>query len=291
LPGIGSGIDKATQYVVIGAGKTGIDTCLWLLEHSVPVDRITWIMPRDSWLFDRTHVQPRESFFKQRMGALAQQTELIQQAESREQVVQLLHQHGHLMRIDEQVTPPRFRCATVSQAELKELRRITNVVRLGHVQRIEAERIVLDKGSFPTHANTIHVDCTASGLRSRETVPVFAGRTISLQTIRMCQQCFSSALIAHIELTYRSEAEKNHFSKPIPLPMRDVDWLSMFLANLGNQQQWVREPGLREWIANSRLDPNHGRTRPLTAEETALVQRFKDGAGPAMAKLQQLLGA
>src|SRR5690348_2772551 len=38
------------RYVVVGAGKTGIDTCLWLLGHGVALDRLTWIMPRDSWL-------------------------------------------------------------------------------------------------------------------------------------------------------------------------------------------------------------------------------------------------
>jgi hypothetical protein len=286
LPGIDSVVK---QYVVIGAGKTGIDTCLWLLAHDVPANRITWIMPRDSWLFDRKFVQPREEFFTQRMGGLALQTELIQKAGSPEHLLRLLNEHGQLLRIDEHVIPPRFRCATVSQAELKELRHITNIVRLGHVQSIEADRIVLDQGSIATSTDTLHVDCTSSGLHSREPVPAFNGRTITLQTIRTCQQCFSAALIAHIELTYESESEKNRLSKPIPLPIHDIDWLKMFLANLGNQQQWLQEAGLRDWIANSRLDPNYGRTQPLSAEEAALVKRFKDGAEPAAAKLAELL--
>jgi hypothetical protein len=286
LPNIGG---HAEQYVVIGAGKTGIDVCLWLLQHDVSADRITWIMPRDSWLIDRAHVQPKTEFFTQRMGALALQTELVQKSESLAHLFRLLNQHGQLLRIDERVGPPRFRCATVSQAELAELRRITNVVRFGHVQRIEAERIVLNGGSITTNSGVIHVDCTSSGIRSRETVPIFNDPTITLQTIRTCSQCFSAALTAHIELNYESEAEKNQFCKPIPLPIRDVDWLKMLLTTLGNQQLWSRTPELRNWIANSRLDPNYGRAQALTAEEGALVQRFKVGAGPAAAKLMVLL--
>jgi len=286
LPSIGT---HAERYVVIGAGKTGIDACLWLLEHDVAPSRMTWIMPRDSWLIDRTHVQPRAKFFDERMGALALQTELIQQAESFQDLFRLLSEHGQLLRIDARVAPRRFRCATVSRAELEELRRITNVVRLGHVRSIESERILLDGGAIATDASTIHIDCASSGIRSREPVPVFNNRLITLQAIRTCQQCFSSALTAHIELSYASEAEKNRLCKPIPLPMRDVDWLKTFVANLENQQVWSRMPELRSWIANSRLDPNYGRNPTPTAAESALVKRFKDGAGPAAKKLTELL--
>jgi len=35
-------------YTVVGAGKTGIDACLWLLSQGVAAPKITWIMPRDS---------------------------------------------------------------------------------------------------------------------------------------------------------------------------------------------------------------------------------------------------
>eukprot|EP00929_Paragymnodinium_shiwhaense_P038505 TRINITY_DN20334_c0_g1_i4.p1 TRINITY_DN20334_c0_g1~~TRINITY_DN20334_c0_g1_i4.p1 ORF type:complete len:283 (+),score=42.68 TRINITY_DN20334_c0_g1_i4:92-940(+) len=41
------------MYVVIGAGKTGMDAVLYLLNSSVEPERIQWIMPRDSWLLIR----------------------------------------------------------------------------------------------------------------------------------------------------------------------------------------------------------------------------------------------
>jgi hypothetical protein len=50
-------------YTVIGGGKTGIDSVLWLLENGVNPDDIRWIMPRDAWLIDRKNTQPTEDFF------------------------------------------------------------------------------------------------------------------------------------------------------------------------------------------------------------------------------------
>ena len=50
------------NYVVVGAGKTGMDACLFLLRNEVDPERIRWIMPRDSWMLDRANIQPGELF-------------------------------------------------------------------------------------------------------------------------------------------------------------------------------------------------------------------------------------
>jgi hypothetical protein len=51
------------EFVVIGAGKTGMDACVWLLGNGADPDRIRWIMPRDSWVLDRRNVQPGDELF------------------------------------------------------------------------------------------------------------------------------------------------------------------------------------------------------------------------------------
>jgi hypothetical protein len=38
------------HFTVPGAGKTAIDSVLWLLTHGEPPDHITWVLPRDPWL-------------------------------------------------------------------------------------------------------------------------------------------------------------------------------------------------------------------------------------------------
>src|SRR4029453_13356215 len=53
---------KWARYIVIGAGKTGMDACLFLLKNSVAPDQIAWVMPRDAWLFDRATLQGGEMF-------------------------------------------------------------------------------------------------------------------------------------------------------------------------------------------------------------------------------------
>ena len=43
---------------VVGAGKTGMDACLWLLQDRTAPARIRWIVPNDAWSVDRANVRP-----------------------------------------------------------------------------------------------------------------------------------------------------------------------------------------------------------------------------------------
>jgi hypothetical protein len=51
---------KWDRYIVVGAGKTGMDACLFLLKNDVDPDQIAWIMPRDAWLMNRADIQAGE---------------------------------------------------------------------------------------------------------------------------------------------------------------------------------------------------------------------------------------
>ena len=55
-----------------------------------------------------------------------------------------------VMRIDQAIQPSMLKGATASVGELDQLRRIDNVVRLGHVERIDPHAITLEHGSIPT---------------------------------------------------------------------------------------------------------------------------------------------
>ena len=44
-------------FVVIGSGKTGMDTCVWLLEQGVAPEDIRWVRPRDPWMLQRRFFQ------------------------------------------------------------------------------------------------------------------------------------------------------------------------------------------------------------------------------------------
>jgi hypothetical protein len=275
-------------YVIIGAGKTGMDACLWLLQNDVDPDLITWIMPRDSWLLDRANIQPGE-LSRKTIAGMAKQLEAIAQAESIEGLFDALNGCGQLLRFDDNVRPTMYRCATVTRTELEQLRRIKNVVRLGRVKRLEADAIVLDEGSIPTTTGHLHVDCSADGLARRPVVPVFDGDRITLQSVRTCQQVFSAAFIGHIEASVEDEAEKNALCTVIPHPDSDLDWLRTTLANTLNQIQWTQNAGVQAWLAQARLDGFSQAISALTppsAEQQVLLNKIMTNMQPAVDKLR-----
>jgi hypothetical protein len=205
-------------------------------------------------MLDRANIQPGDLFADSLVKGFAKQMEATIQATSFEDLMTRVAQSGQLIRFSEDVWPTMYRCATVTQAELEQLRRIRGVVRRGHVQKIEPDKIVLDQGDIETNSNTLHIDCTADGLERRPVVPVFDDDTITLQSVRTCQQVFSAAFIAHVEAAYDDEAVKNELCVPVPHPDTDVDFLRTSLANSQNSLRWARDEELQQWLLNARLD-------------------------------------
>lgn len=245
------------RYVVVGAGKTAMDACLWLLRHRIAPQRLTWIKPRDSWMLDRAAVQPGSQFAKRVLRDFAYQLQAVQEAESLPDLFDRLEAKGSLQRIDQTVEPTMYRCAIVSQAELTELRRIEDVVRMGHVQAIEPGRVTLDDGTFDIDGSALYIDCSADGFAHREPTPIFTDGHISLQGVRTCQPAFSAAAIAHVEAAYPDDDTRNAFCGPVPYPRQPADWLRMMLAFNKNQLQWFSDPDMMAWVDASRLNVLH----------------------------------
>ena len=244
-------------YVVVGAGKTGIDACLWLVGQGIAPDRLTWIMPRDSWLLDRATIQPGPLFADRIKANFTAQLQAIAEAASLEDLFARLENAGVLLRLDPAIRPTMYRCATVTYAELEQLRRITDVVRMGHVQRIDAGRLVLDGGDVTMDTSALYVDCTADGAEKLPATEVFDAGRIVLQSVRGCQQVFSAALIAHVEAAHADDpddAEKNRLCRPVPHPDTDLDWVRNTLADYRNQLRWLDDPDLAAWLSAARLD-------------------------------------
>lgn len=242
------------SYVVVGAGKTGMDACLFLLKNGVDPDNINWIMPRDSWMLDRANIQPGKLFATSIGRGFLEQAHVMAKSTSIEELLVQVAGIGQLIRFDENVWPTMYRCATVTVAELEQLRRIKGVIRMGRVQRIDEVEIVLDQGKVATNTRTLHVDCSADGLERRPMLPVFNGNKITLQSVRTCQQVFSAAFIGHIEASYADEHKKNEFCTPVPHPDSDIDFLRTSLANNLNAATWATDPELQQWLQDARLD-------------------------------------
>ncbi len=274
---------------IVGGGKTGIDTVTWLLENGIQPGQITWIMPRDAWFLDRANTQPSNEFFEKTIGAQAAQMESIANSSSMEDMFLRLEQAGVLLRIDHDVLPKMFHGATISQAELEQLRRLDNIVRLGRVKFITSSEVVLEQGSISAHSNQIYVDCTASAISNLEITEVFDQDTIHIQCVRAYQPTFSAAFIAYIELKYTDQDKKNQLCNVVRLPDTVDDWVDMTYRNMMNQYFWSKEPGLKDWIKNNRLDGFMHMVNGVRFYELGklkILNRLRKAAKPAVAKLK-----
>jgi len=283
----------AAGYVIIGGGKTGIDAVLWLLEVGVKPDQITWIKSRDAWLLNRANTQPTPEFFNQSLGAQAAQFESIAKAESVADMFDRLEATGVLLRLDRNVRPTMFHGATVSEMELNVLRKVENIIRLGRVQAITRDKVILDKGDIPTSPDHIHIDCSASAISNLAIKPIFQGDLITPQTVRSYQPVFSAAFIAHVEASYEDEVKKNQLCGVVPLPNGDEDFLRMTAANMMNQYQWGQDKEIRQWLRGNRLDGFSKLLAGISEDETEKIEilsRLRNNAMPAVMKLQKFIG-
>ena len=238
------------HYVVIGGGKTGMDAVLFLLEQGVNPRQIRWIVPNDSWFFDRADIQPGRA-----TQTFASPFKHILQSTTLDELFHAKERDKLLLRLDTNVWPTKYRCATVSQEELLELRKVDDVIRLGRVKSINSTAIELEQGTVATDTATLHIDCTADGLSRRPIKPVFEADRITLQSLVMCQQVFSAAVIGHIAGMSGSEAEKNALCRVVPHPEVPRDYLSATQATLKNILSWTPRMGF--WLKRCRLNYAH----------------------------------
>jgi hypothetical protein len=291
--------DPASGHVIVGGGKTAIDTALWLLEHGADPDRITWIRPRDAWLLNRANVQPTLRFAHATLESITAELEAARDAASVQDLFARLEARRQLLRIDPAVEPTMYRCATVSEAELAQLRRIRRVVRLGRVQAIERDRIVFAQGELATSPGQVHVHCSAAGLPRAPVEPVFQGERIVPQYVRRCAPSFSAAFIAHVETMQASDEEKNALCRPVRVPEVPLDWLRMHLDSAANQLRWSQHPELQEWLRHSRLDAFAGLFEQAGRQAASqgdtqwagLQQRLRHARAEGLQRMGELLAA
>ena len=235
-----------SRYVVIGAGKTGIDAVLHLLDLGTDPDRITWVISNDVWMINREMMMP-EDFAKETTKHLR----TFCFSRSVEDYFRRCEETGLFMRLDPSVPAPRFRCATVNPTEIQALRTVHDIVRLGRVRRIESTTIVLDGGTIPTDGNVLHVDCTADGLALRPERPIFDGDHMVLQPVTLCQPAMSAAFIGHLEMTHMSDERKNNMAWPCPHPMVPRDYFKSIHSMGHNMMAWSFTQN--RWLMTRRL--------------------------------------
>ena len=289
--GLPAAAGSSSSFTVLGSGKTAVDACVWLLDNGVDPDAIRWVRPRDAWFHDRGQFQPLEQVGGIMTG-ISLDAEAGAQAADIDDLFARLEASGRLVRIDPSAPATMYRGTMLSSRELAAVRQIEDVVRLGHVRRIERDRIVLEHGEVGTSAGVLHVDCTALGLRDAPPTPIFQPGRIVLQQLRQLSPCFNAALAGFVEAHRDEDADKNRLCPPNPYPRSVEDYPGMVSRTWRAERRWLSEPDVSSWMAQSRLNllralPDHA-AEPTV--QTAL-QRYLTHVGTATERLRQLDGS
>ncbi len=279
------------RYVIVGAGKTALDACVWLIEQGVAPSSIRWIKSREGWWLNRKFQQPH-TLVPDLYRGLAIQLEAMAEGSSVDDVFARLEKETVFLRVDTNRTPTMLHGAIVSEREIELLRRITDVVRMGHVRRIERDAIVLDEGRVPTDERTLHVHCASPALARPPLRPIFEPMRITPQPFQWGFVCYQAAMLGLIEATIESDEEKNRLCAPIHYWDKNEDYLSSFLALMAGEASRSAHPALASWSKSTRLNPTSGisayRAEPAVKETR---ERLKRVGFPAAANLQNLLSS
>ncbi len=279
------------SFTILGAGKTAMDSVLWLLENGADSNQIRWVVPRDPWMINRAFTQPSGAFYQESYGGTMRQMEAVKEATSIDDLADRMETANLWMRLDPTVRPSIMHGPTVSKAELGRLREITDIVRMGHVETIEPNLLKLVGGTCSAKRDTLYIDCTARALGHTDTWPIFNDDRIALQMVRLYQPTFSAALIAKIETSFDSDKAKNALAIPVPMTDTIQSWLVSQIPSSMNQLAWSQNPEIKAWIASCRLDGfgRAGREVDRTDPEVkAIYNRIREVSMPAFANMQKL---
>ncbi|MCF4120981.1 pyridine nucleotide-disulfide oxidoreductase [Antribacter sp. KLBMP9083] len=275
------------RWVVVGSGKTATDACIWLLAQGVDPDAICWVRPRDPWMLNRAVIQPNPAIF---LGMAGDLLGAAAEATSPDDLFLRLEDLGIMLRIDRSVTPTMAKTPTLARWELDELRRIENVVRLGHIRRAVSDRLVFDGGEVVTGRGSVVVHCAAPGLKYSPLVPIW-GETITLQPIRTGFPCFGAALAGFVEATRDDDAEKNALCPPTPYSDTPTDWMAMQVLGNRASLRFGADPEIRAWANTTVLNPSRiGPEHVGRADVADVVARLKRNAPAGVARMAELAG-
>jgi hypothetical protein len=275
-----------SQYVVVGSGKTATDAIVWLLSHRVDPDAICWVRPRDPWMLNRAVVQPDPAVF---LAMAADTMAAAEQARSLDDLFLRLEDAGVMLRLDRTVTPTMAKTPTLAGWELDLLRSVENVVRRGHVRRVERGRLRFADGPVRVAGDAAVVHCAADGLRTPPLVPVWRPEVITLQLVRSGFPCFNAALAGYVEATRADDDERNRLCPPSPYGNSLAGWARMTVLGMRAALSFSAEPDIREWadgvaLNPARVPPGHPGSAALDEARARLARH----TAPGLARLSEL---
>ncbi|WP_379554067.1 NAD(P)-binding protein [Qipengyuania sp. DGS5-3] len=270
LPGLWKAAGDIPQnFIILGAGKTAMDTGVWLLEAGIAPERIGWVRPRDSWMFNRKYLQPAHANIEGLMEFQMAQMRAAASSQTGDEMFAKLGEAGHMLRIDPDTTPSMFHFAVISEAEVAMLGSIEQVYRQGRVTRIEPGAMHFANETVEVPQDTLFIDCTASAVPfevRKSPRPFFDGDVITLQLAQTPFVPYSAALAAFLEVNFETDDERNALVPCAPLTDTTSTYPAAFFANLRSTGLLSQNPKVNAWNAKSRLHPTGPAVAKLMAE-------------------------
>jgi len=195
---------KMKQFVVLGCGKTAMDTVVFLQrDMKVRPDQISWIIPNDVWMLRRGSGSP-----------WSWHEALLEHSNDVHEASMALERRGVFARLDPDIEPTRFRFPVVGEDELKLMHLVKNRIRRGRVTGITKEhetgRIVvafgIDQETWTPDktidsTDLIFVHCTSPGpFNGNENLDLFVSEhQLNLNLLFPPPIPFSMSVLAYLE--------------------------------------------------------------------------------------------
>ena len=249
---IHGGNNLLKKFMIIGAGKTSMDAIVFLLNHGVDPDSISWIRPRETWLFYRDDdgkngIGGVRGFGVENIGIFADSTKTV------DDFFLLGERQGIFLRIDEDHMPEMFRGAAISPHEIMLCRKVKNIIKNGRIKSIEKGRIIFENGSMiATDSDTLHVNCSSIGLTTRKPIPIFTSDRITIQMVFAFQPALGAAVLGYIEAHYGEKLDfANEVAIPLAYPKTKFEFFNSIRISYVNLDRWLRY--FHSWLNTIRL--------------------------------------
>eukprot|EP00536_Pseudo-nitzschia_multiseries_P006341 jgi/Psemu1/324309/estExt_fgenesh1_pg.C_1330009 len=265
------------KYMVIGAGKSGVDAISYLMDHcNIDPDRITWIVSETFWYWIRDGISPQPipgpRFWKQVNNTFF---ETLVDGKSADDVFLLMEKVGSLGRVDpnDGHFPRSFKGGSITKHELENLRRLKNVVKnLGRVTSITSSEVIIQNGvhSIPfSPSDTLVVDCMANNMYGyydiEENCEIFNPHKIRLgPTTSLFNPSHSSTQAAFLEAFFDDSAAgdtvKNSFCffprgpKELKMITNQQLYLLLFYSEMKTNKQFSHFGPYSRFVLGDRTD-------------------------------------
>mmetsp|Transcript_98885 Transcript_98885/g.200674 ORF Transcript_98885/g.200674 Transcript_98885/m.200674 type:complete len:587 (-) Transcript_98885:49-1809(-) len=266
------------KYVVIGAGKSGVDALIYLMDDGkVHPDQITWVVSRPVWYLMRDGISPDPKpgtrFWKQVVKVFI---EPLCHGNSAVDVFTLMEKSGVVQRVDpdDGHFPQIFKSPVIDYSELKKLRSLKNIVsNKGRITSITSTEMIFEDGSHSvpvSPTDTIFVDCTTDqfGYNFDEDHVFFNPHKIRLGPLtNFVNPSHSSAQAGYLEAQFNDDeagdAAKNSFlfypRGTLGAPNLQF-YLMLWYCEMKTNLQFDKEPPYLEFVLGARTDlvqPEH----------------------------------